>query len=255
MRVLLFNLWFYAVAFLVAMAAWGPAKLGRQAAVRAIIAWWTRRVLGAVRVILGGRVEVRGLERLPPGGPQLLVAKHQSELDAILLFSLFPDFRAVVMQELERYPFVGPIIRTLDFIAVSVDNGPQGRTQAVIDGALEALEAGRPVLIYPEATLMRLGAKERYKSGAGRIYAAAGCAATPVALSLGAIWPRRDWEKRVGRAGALEFLDPVPPGLDQETFMREIEDRIETATMRLIREHADGDDLAAAERRFAEGGA
>jgi 1-acyl-sn-glycerol-3-phosphate acyltransferase len=100
---------------------------------------------------------------------------------------------------------------------------------------------------------MRLGARERYKSGAGRIYAATGCVATPVALSLGAIWPRREWDKRVGRTGALEFLDPVPPGLDQETFMRVIEERVETATMRLIREHATGDDLADAERRFAAG--
>ncbi|TVQ56053.1 MAG: 1-acyl-sn-glycerol-3-phosphate acyltransferase [Rhodobacteraceae bacterium] len=252
MRILVFNLWFYSFAFLCAMVAWVPAKLGRPAAVRAVIAWWTRRVLGAVRVVLKGRIEVRGRERLPPGGPQLIVSKHQSELDAILLYALFPHFRAVVMQELERYPFVGPIIAALDYIAVSVDNGPQGRTQAVVEGAREALEAGRPVLIYPEATLMSLGARERYKSGAGRIYAATGCVATPVALSLGAIWPRRDWAKRVGAAGALEFLEPIPPGLDQETFMREVEERIETASMRLIREHAVGADLAAAERRHAD---
>jgi 1-acyl-sn-glycerol-3-phosphate acyltransferase len=223
--------------------------------VRAVLAWWARRVQGLVRLMLGGRIEVRGRERLPEGGPQLLVAKHQSELDAILLFSLFPDVTAVVMQELERYPFVGGIIRALDMIAVSVDSGPQGRTAAVTAGAEKALAEGRPVLIYPEGTLMSLGAKERYRTGAWRIYAATGATVTPVAQSLGAIWPRREWRKRIGRTGAIAFLDPIAPGLDQESFMAEIERRIETETMALIREHADGADLAAAEDRFARGAA
>lgn len=251
MRSFLFNILFYSLTFSVAMACYAVAKLGSAARVRAILLWWTRRVLDLVRVVLGGEIEVRGRERLPPGGPRLLVAKHQSELDAIMMYALFPNFRAIVMKELERYPFVGAIIAKLDFIAVAVDSGPQGRSAAVIDGAREAIAQGRPVLIYPEGTLMSLGARERYRSGAWRIYAATGCSATPVAQSLGAIWPRREWRKRIGRRGAIEFLDPILPGLDEATFMAQIESRIETATMRLIREHADGADLAAAEDRFA----
>jgi 1-acyl-sn-glycerol-3-phosphate acyltransferase len=255
LRVQVFNVWFFALSFLCALAAYACARTASQAATRAVMGWWTRRVCGSVRVILGGTIEVRGRENLPPGGPQLIVAKHQSELDAILLFSLFPDLGAVVMQELERYPFVGPILASLDMIAVAVDSGPQGRTASVIDGARRLRAAGRPVLIYPEGTLMQLGAKERYRTGAWRIHAATGATVTPVALSLGAIWPRRDWGKRVGTTGALEFLPPLPEGLDETTFMAEIETRIETATMALIREHATPDDLAAAEARYARGAA
>jgi 1-acyl-sn-glycerol-3-phosphate acyltransferase len=255
MRSLAFNLLFYPLSLGAAMAAALAARLGGGRAVRAVLAWWTRRVRGLVRRVLGSRIEIRGRERLPPGGPTLIVAKHQSELDAILLFSLFPHLTAVVMQELERYPFVGRIIKALDMIAVSVDNGPQGRTEAVVAGAVKALDGGRPVLIYPEGTLMSLGAKERYRTGAWRVYAASGATVTPVAQSLGAIWPRREWRKRIGRTGAVEFLDPIAPGLDQETFMAELERRIETATMALIREHADGADLAAAEARYARGAA
>ena len=254
MRSLLFNLLFYPLSFLSAMAAWAAARTIGGAGVRAVVAWWTLRVRALVRLVLGGTIELRGRARLPEGGAQLIVAKHQSELDAILLFSLFPNLCAVVMRELERYPFVGVIIRALDMIAVSVDNGPQGRTAAVVAGATKALQEGRPVLIYPEGTLMSLGARERYRAGAWRIYAAAGATVTPVALSVGAIWPRREWRKRAGRRGALEFLDPIEPGLDQETFMALLEERIETASMALIREHADGADLAAAERRYAAGG-
>ena len=253
MRAHFFNLIFYPFTFLCAMAAWVAARTGGGPWVRAVVAWWTRRVRGLVATVLGARIEIRGRDRLPEGGPQLIVSKHQSELDAILFFSLFPHFGAIVMQELERYPFVGVIVKALDYVTVSVDSGPQGRTEAVVAGAVKVLDDGRPVLIYPEGTLMRLGAKERYRSGAWRIYNAAGCAATPVALSLGCIWPRREWRKRVGTTGALEFLEPIRPGLDQETFMAEIERRIEDATMALIREHAAPEDRAAAEDRFARG--
>lgn len=251
MRVALFNVAFYVLTFLTAMAAWPVAHFGAGDALRALMAWWTRRVRGLVRLILRGRIEVLGRERLPAGGPHLLVAKHQSELDAVMMFSLFPQFGAVVMQELERYPFVGALLRGLDYIAVAVDQGPQGRTAQVVAGAQRVLGQGRPLLIYPEGTLMALGARERYRSGVWRIYSATGATVTPVAMSVGAIWPRREWRKRVGRTGAVEFLDPIPPGLPEADFMALIEDRIEAATMRLIRAHADGDDLAAAEARFA----
>jgi 1-acyl-sn-glycerol-3-phosphate acyltransferase len=255
MRSLAFNLVFYPLSLLCAFAAWVAAKTAGKPAVRAVLGWWTRRVRDLVALVLGGRIEVRGRERLPPGGPQLLVSKHQSELDAIMMFSLFPDFTAVVMQELERYPFVGAIVKALDFITVAVDGGPQGRTAVVVEGARRALAEGRPVLIYPEGTLMSLGARERYRTGAWRIYAATGAAVTPVAQSVGAIWPRREWAKRAGRTGAVEFLDPIPPGLDEPTFMALLERRIETATMALIREHAAPDDLARAEDRHARGAA
>jgi len=254
-RALVFNLTFYAFTFCVALVCWVCALLGRPGAVRATLGWWGRRVRAMVETVLGARVLVLGAQRLPPGGPQLIVSKHQSELDAILFFALFPNMGAVVMQELEKYPFVGRILASLDMISVSVDNGPQGRTAAVVSGAARLLAQGRPVLIYPEGTLMSLGAKERYRTGAARIYAASSAVVTPVALSLGAIWPRREWRKRTGRAGALEFLDPIAPGLDEAAFMATLEGRIETATMALIRQHAGADDLAVAEDRFARGAA
>jgi 1-acyl-sn-glycerol-3-phosphate acyltransferase len=247
LRVQLFNLWFFGLAFCCAVAAYVCARLGSPKGVRAVVAWWTRRVRGAVRLLLGGSIEVLGWENIPRDGPVMLVSKHQSELDAILFFSLFPHMGAVVMQELERYPFVGPILKALDMIAVAVDNGPQGRTALVIQGAQRLLQQGRPILIYPEGTLMSLGARERYRSGAFRIYDATGATVVPVALSLGVIWPRREWRKYLGQSGAMAFLPPLEAGLDEATFMETLEARIEAETMTLIRRHASGPRLAAAE--------
>jgi hypothetical protein len=49
----------------------------------------------------------------------------------------------------------------------------------------------------------------------------------------------------------MAFLPPLEAGLDEATFMETLETRIEAETMILIRRHASGPRLAAAEDRHA----
>ncbi|MEL7346423.1 MAG: 1-acyl-sn-glycerol-3-phosphate acyltransferase [Pseudomonadota bacterium] len=252
MRSTLFNLFFYAFTFYVALRVFLLAKRGRQASMHKVLKWWGDSTLRAVDVILRSRVEIRGWEEnVPKDGPVLFVSKHQSELDVVLLGVLMPHTGAVAMQELEKYPFFGTILRTLDLVLVPVDQGPQNRTDQTVEGTHRTFEQGRPMIIYPEGTLMSLGDKERYRRGVGHLYTRLNPVVVPIATSAGVIWPRREWNKHTGQTGAMEFLEPIQPGLDFETFMATIETRIEEGTMRLIREHAKGDVLAAAEARHA----
>ncbi len=255
MRSLIFNLFFYGFTFVTALVCYVVARVSTRERLWRVLGFWGRTVVGAIRLILDAKIELRGLENLPPDGPKLVVAKHQSELDAILLASVIPHLGAVAMRELERYPLFGPILRKLDLVLVAVSGERQGRTSEVIEGALRMHAEGRPMIIFPEATLMSLGAKERYRKGVGHIYQAMGVDAVLVASSLGVIWPRREWNKHAHQSAAIEVLAPIPAGLDIDTFMAEAEARIETATMLLIREHAKGEVLAAAEDRHARGAA
>ncbi len=252
LRVTAFNLYFYSYTFAVALICYVLAKFSTREAMQRVLRQWGQATLWGIRVLLGGRVEVRGEDRLPPEGPRLVVAKHQSELDIVMLAALMPDASAVAMAELRKYPFFGPILEKLGVVLVAIEAGPQGRTQQVIDGARRvAIDEERPMVIYPEGELMRLGARERYRKGAAHIYTALDIPACPVAVSHGLIWPRREWRKHVGRTAVFEYLDPIPPGLGFDAFLAEIETRIEENTMRLIREHAPPEELAAAEERYA----
>ena len=82
---------------------------------------------------------------------------------------------------------------------------------------------------------MAPGERERYRSGIYYLYRDLGLPVTPVATSLGLLWNRRDWRKHAGGA-AIEFLPPIETGLDKPTFMRRLEETIETASDRLIAE-------------------
>ena len=94
---------------------------------------------------------------------------------------------------------------------------------------------------------------EATSTASTHIYQAMGVDAVLVASSLGVIWPRREWRKYAHQSAAIEVLPCVAPGLELDAFMAEVEERIETATMRLIREHAKAEVLAAAEDRHARG--
>ena len=57
----------------------------------------------------------------------------------------------------------------------------------------------------------------------------------PVALNSGLYWPRRTFMRYPGTI-VVEFLDPIPPGLKRRAFANEVQDRIETASRRLLEE-------------------
>jgi 1-acyl-sn-glycerol-3-phosphate acyltransferase len=59
----------------------------------------------------------------------------------------------------------------------------------------------------------------------------------PVALNAGLFWPRRRFLRFPGTI-VVEFLPPIAPGMERDAFLRELEQRIESATARLIAEAA-----------------
>ena len=92
-------------------------------------------------------------------------------------------------------------------------------------------------VIHDPTTLNRQGNDRglSYRSGIYYLYRDLGLPVTPVATSVGLLWNRRDWRKKPGRA-AVEFLPAIETGLDKESFMRRLEDTIESASDRLIAE-------------------
>lgn len=256
MRATLINLFFYSYTIYIALKVYLLARFRGREAMLPVLQEWGETVLRAIDVILGSKIEIRGWESVPestPERPVLFVSKHQSELDVVLLAKLMPGTGAVAMAELAQYPFFAPILAKLDIVLVAVDSGPQNRTEQTIEGSERTFAQGRSMMIYPEGTLMKLGAKERYRRGAAHIYTRLNPIVIPVATSVGVVWPRREWHKFAGVTGAIEFLPPMPEGLDFETFRAESERIIEEATMRLIREHTPPDRLAEAEDRYARG--
>jgi 1-acyl-sn-glycerol-3-phosphate acyltransferase len=193
---------------------------------------FTRTMQFWLRHVGGVKVTVRGKERLPDG-PCIIAAKHQSWGDGIIMFSQFYDLAFVTGDHLEKFPLLGGILRKMGAIVVDNCGGAYARARLVDDELKKAQAHGRRILIYPEGHLAPVGERYRYKRGVYHMYAAYGCPAVPVATNLGRHWPQQAWRLVPGEA-VIEFLDPIPPGLEKENFMARLEETIERRSLELI---------------------
>ena len=205
---------------------------------------YTRAMCFWVKRIAGINIIVRGKEKLP-GGPCIIAAKHQSWGDGFVMFSQFYDLAFVTGDHLEKFPLVGGLLRKMGAIVVDNCGGAYARARLVDREMAKARNDNRRILIYPEGHLSPVGQQHRYRKGVYHMYRSYQCAAAPVATNLGLRWPQRSWRLTPGDA-VVEFLDPIPPGLEKDAFMKRLESAIEARSLELLgQERPDGVDIGA----------
>ena len=250
MRSLPFNIAYWALSITYALMAVAVAPFPGRGPTQWIIRRYTRRMVQAMRLFAGIRLEVRGRERLPEGS-FLIAAKHQSWGDGFCMFAQFDDLAFVVGSHLERFPLLTVILSKLGAIVVDNCGGARAR-RALADRAAQANREGRRILIYPEGHLAPVGVRYPYRSGVFHMYRDFGAPVVPAATNLGLFWPGQSLAKRPGTA-ILEFLEPIPPGLPRGEFMQRLEADIEQRTAELVSE-ATGEPVALAQLAEAPSG-
>ncbi|MEL7215024.1 MAG: lysophospholipid acyltransferase family protein [Pseudomonadota bacterium] len=230
LRSLLFNTIFYA-----GMLFWGIGLAPLAMISRDWSSWicksyvtFTFRVM---KLICGLSVEVRGAV---PQGDVLIAAKHHSFLDILILADALPNFKFIMKKELKWAPVIGFYAKQLG--CPPVDRGKKAQAMTQMVGDLEEGESGLgQVIIYPQGTRVKVGDKVPYKMGAAVIYNRFDLPCVPVASNVGVFWGRLNIVRRPGVA-VMEFLDPIPPGLEQREMLQALEDAVETRSDELIAE-------------------
>lgn len=232
LRSLVFNVLFYLALAIYCIVAIPTLVLPKRAIITIAKAWgWTN--LWLLRAVCGTGYELRGVEKIPPG-PLLVASKHQSVWETFVLLLLVRNPVYILKRELLYIPLFGWYAWKADMIPVDRGKGSQALL-AVAARAKASLAQGHQILIFPEGTRRAAGAEPKYKHGVVHLYAETGAACVPIALNAGLFWPRRSFLRYPGTA-VLEVLDPIAPGLDKRDFAVALQDRIETATARLIAE-------------------
>tara|TARA_R110002020_G_scaffold451607_2_gene665683 strand:- start:10189 stop:10929 length:741 start_codon:yes stop_codon:yes gene_type:complete len=203
------------------------SKRGAYAGCHAYAGW----VVWTAGWMVNMRCEVRGT---PPSGECLVASKHQSFLDILMIFHALPLAKFIMKNQLRWAPVLGQYARKMEM--VFVDRGKRG---SAISKMVREVEAGRrepgQIVIYPQGTRSAPGAKMPYKVGTAILYQQLGQPCIPVATNAGVFWPRRGLYRRPGVV-VVEFLEPIPPGLDRASFLAILEQQIEEASARLLEE-------------------
>lgn len=186
-----------------------------------------RELYQAVRGMLGwlkwwARLEVRGLDVVPAGGPVLVVSNHDSWLDPLALIEtmMWKDrpLRFLAKDTLWKSRFLAAILDRAGQIPIRRGAGDDGALSA----AVTALEHGEAVAIFPEGTISR-GQELRARRGVSRLIRA--CPGVPVILAaveggnMVKKFPRRP---RV----IVEFFLPLGGQPRPEESLQELADRL-----------------------------
>jgi len=226
LRSALFLVWFLAITTVLSLAFLPVLALPREATVW-LARLWARWTFWGLKIFAGIGWEIRGTV---PRGPVLVAAKHMSMWDTLALYLALDEPAIVLKRELLRIPFYGWFLAKA--AAIPIDRGAGASAlRKMAEAARQVLARGRPILIFPEGTRKKPGTPPDYKPGVAGLYGQLDVDCVPVALNSGVYWT--GFLKRPGTI-VLEFLEPIGPGLKRGAFMQLLEDRIETATNRLL---------------------
>lgn len=213
----------YAAIFYPATVIWVlagiPASLFGRGPTLAVVLSWVDFHHWLCRYILRIRISVEGAIR---PGPQLIAVKHQSMFETLEMVRLAHLPIIVLKKELADVPLFGFMTRQYGVIPVERSAGAKALRNLVADGK-RAIATGRPIIIYPEGTRVRVAEAPPLRSGFAALYRTLGLPVVPVAVDSGRVWGRG----LVHESGTVCFRigEVIPPGLARN----DIEARVHAA--------------------------
>lgn len=127
-------------------------------------------------------VHFEGRNNIPDGETVIYASNHRSNADPPLIgCSAKGKFAFMAKEELFKNRFFAWLIRSLGAFPVSRGKGDTG----VLDTAVERLESGRSLIIFPEGTRSKDGKVHRGHSGAAVISARSQKKIVPVGIVFG----------------------------------------------------------------------
>ena len=182
----------------------------------AVVLSWVQFHHVLARYVLGIRVRVEGA--IPPG-PHLIAVKHQSMFETLEMVRLSRLPIIVIKRELSDIPLFGWMTRRYGVIPVDRAAGAKALRNLVAEGQ-RLTASGRPVIIYPEGTRVRVGEAPELRAGFAALYRALALPVVPVAVDSGKLWGRG----LVHQAGTVTFKigQTIASGLKRDEIERRV---------------------------------
>ncbi len=165
-------------------AAWFWAKL------------WSKSILFLARYLCGIKLRIEGQEHFP-NEACVVMAKHQSAFETIIMPLLIPPYVWILKRELFYIPIFGWALWAIKTIGIRRGNPRQAIKQVNTDGSA-LLKEGKWVVIFPEGTRSNIGESGDYKAGGIVLAQKAGVGILPMAHNAALYWPKRGFIKKPG---------------------------------------------------------
>lgn len=192
---------------------------------------WIKGIFICLKYICGVTHEMRGLTNLSDE-PVIIVSKHQSAFETFALYYYLQKSFFIHKKQLFYIPIFGQYLMKHNM--VSIDRAGQASTmRKMITDVKKKLDSGSTIIIFPEGTRKKPGAKADYKTGFIGIYNTSKRKLQPVALNSGLFWQKGLKVIKRGHI-IIEFLPQIDIGLNKKEVLDKVENSIELATKKLL---------------------
>ena len=189
---------------------------GRRATLGVVLGW-VKFHHSLARHVLGIRTLVEG--EIPPG-PHLIAVKHQSMYETLEMVRIAHLPVIVMKRELADIPLFGTLTRRYGVIPVERSAGSKALRQMVAAGK-EAVEAGRPVIIFPEGTRVGVGKTPPLRPGFAGLYRALGLPVVPIAVDSGHL-SGAEASSIAAAQSRCSVGKTIPPGLKRDEIEAQV---------------------------------
>ena len=196
---------------------------------------WVNFVNWMVKHLLGIPYRLVGTENLP-GSPVIVLAKHQSAWETLMLQEVFKDTVFVWRKEIKYLPFFGWALASIPMIETD-RTASRSSLKRLVEQGRDRLANGYTVIIFPEGTRSRPGSKNRYKIGGAHLAVETGTPVVPVALNSGEFWGRNALFKKCGIVTVSVGPAIDPTGLTANEITDRAEVWIEAEMARISPHH------------------
>ena len=187
-----------------------------------IMGYWTSFCL---KIFLSTKIVIKGKENIIENKKFFIAASHQSMFETFFLQTIFEGPVFILKKELLMIPIFGWYLKKIGSISIK-RNKISKENLGFFDDIIKQINlSDRPLIIFPQGT--RLAPSERlpFKKGSSRIYEELGISCQPIAINSGNTWPKHG-SKTINKTITISILKPIEPGLEKETFLRQLEQSI-----------------------------
>jgi 1-acyl-sn-glycerol-3-phosphate acyltransferase len=172
-----------------------------------LTATWARAILWANPF---WRLTIVGQHHLPARGAYVLVSNHASLADIIVLYQLKAPFKWIAKDSLFRVPLLGWSMRWGGNIRLV--RGSARSIRASFAQALQCLQAGVPVMAFPEGTRSRSGDLGPFKRGPFQLAVKAQVPVIPIVVhGTREIIAPHSWTFLPAKHMLVRVLAPIAP--------------------------------------------
>jgi 1-acyl-sn-glycerol-3-phosphate acyltransferase len=183
-----------------------PSKLARRT--RLFVRLFFRFMTWLIMSTGCMRLRINGAEKLRRARGVLVFANHPTLIDVVVLMGLIPEANCVVKSSLFRSFAMGPTLRSAGYL----ENAESDR---LVEGCCRSMEAGQPLVIFPEGTRTTPGSPMVFQRGPAHLMLASRRPFLPVVIRCrpAALLKGQPWYHVPERRFDLELdvLAEVPP--------------------------------------------